>query len=221
MRKGWLTVAVVSVFGLGWSAGQVFSQDAPAPKKEEPAKEGEKPAGGPSQEEMDAWMKYMTPGEQHKKLAAQEGEWTVATKMWMDPKAPPTDGTGTAKIRMIFGGRYQVMEYSGSFMGMPFEGMGIAGYDNASKEHVSVWVDSMSTGMMPSKGTADASGKVTSVGEFVNPMGQVEKMRMVMTPGDKDSFRLEGFVKSAKNPEEAKCMELNYTRKGGAVATPK
>jgi hypothetical protein len=221
MRKGWLTVAVVSVFGLGWSAGQVFSQDAPAPKKEEPAKEGEKPAAGPSQEEMEAWMKYMTPGEQHKKMAAMDGEWTVASKMWMDPKAPPTDGTGTAKFRMILGGRYQVQEYSGNFMGMPFDGMGISGFDNASKEHVSCWIDSMSTGMMASKGTEDASGKVTLNGEFVNPTGQVEKMRMVMVHVDKDNFRLEAFVKSPKSPEEVKCMELNYTRKGGAVSTPK
>lgn len=34
---------------------------------------------------------------------------------------------------MIFGGRYQLSNYKGNFMGMPFEGMSIMGYDNAKK----------------------------------------------------------------------------------------
>ncbi len=33
-------------------------------------------------------------------------------------------------------------------MGMPFEGMGIDGYDNLAKQYVSTWVDNMGTGIM-------------------------------------------------------------------------
>ena len=39
-----------------------------------------------SETEMKAWMEYMTPGDMHKLLAQQEGEWTTESKMWMvDP----------------------------------------------------------------------------------------------------------------------------------------
>jgi len=37
-------------------------------------------------------------------------------------------------------------------MGMPFEGMGLDGYDNASKEYISIWIDNMGTGIMYMKG---------------------------------------------------------------------
>jgi hypothetical protein len=34
---------------------------------------------------MDAMMKAMVPGENHKLLASLSGNWTFAQKMWMDP----------------------------------------------------------------------------------------------------------------------------------------
>ena len=42
---------------------------------------------------------------------------------------------------------------------MPFEGMGIVGYDNLLKKFVSVWIDNMGTGLMPGTGTYDAATK--------------------------------------------------------------
>src|SRR5689334_15924307 len=125
-RTAWMAMAMV--FGLGWTANRVFSQDAggegkkPAEEKKEQTPE-EKAA-------MEAWMKSMTPGEQHKKLAAQDGEWTSAGKMWEKADAPPVEFTGTAKFHMILGGRYQVQEVSSVMMGMPFQGQGLTGYDN-------------------------------------------------------------------------------------------
>jgi hypothetical protein len=38
---------------------------------------------------MDAWMKYMTPGEPHKKLDAMIGTWDAKVTSWMAPGAPP------------------------------------------------------------------------------------------------------------------------------------
>jgi hypothetical protein len=52
----------------------------------------------------------------------------------------------TCTNTMILGGRYQQSMIKGNMMGMPFEGMGLLGYDNAQKLFYSTWVDNMGTG---------------------------------------------------------------------------
>lgn len=211
-----VVAASLVVFGLGWTAGQVFSQDGgmggapPAGGKQEP-----KPAPqGPTAEEMAAWEKAMTPGEQHKKMAAREGTWDTTGKFWMAPDAPPTESKGVAKFKMVLGGRYEMQEYNGEMMGAPFQGIGIAGYDNVKKKHFSTWIDSMGTGMMVLEGTADEKGVVTIAGTMVDPAtGKDCKVRMVTAEKDKDSIQFEMFVDDGKGKGEAKCMELNYTRR--------
>ena len=60
---------------------------------------------------------------------------------------------------MLLGGRYLQQEYAGEMMGSPFAGINIIGYDNHTKKYVSVWMDSMSTGIYHFVGTASADGK--------------------------------------------------------------
>ena len=210
MMKGWLAVATVAVFGLGWTSGQVFSQDMGGEEKKDG---GAAPAGGPTPEEMEAMMKAATPGEPHKKLTTLSGDWTCKGKMWMDPKAPPTESVGGAKGRMIYDGRYLVQDITGDFMGMPFEGMSIVGYDNTTKEYVGAFVCNMATGIMVSKGKESPDGTITFTGECVNPMGQKESFREVMTFKDKDTVESVMYMKTPKFPEEVKSMEWTYSRK--------
>src|SRR5512147_885868 len=73
---------------------------------------------------MDAWMKAATPGEPHKKLEAMAGSWSVKSKMWAAPGAPPEEGDGTSENTMILGGRWLQQRFQGTAMGMPFEGVG-------------------------------------------------------------------------------------------------
>jgi len=210
MRKRWIVLATAAVFGLGWASGQVFSQDMGG---------GEKPAGGeaapgtPTPEEMAAWTKAATPGEPHRKLAEMEGDWEFKGSCWMAPDAPAMEHTGTARLRMVYGGRYQLQEFGGTFMGMPIEGMGILGYDNTLKEYCGAWISSMSTSVMTSRGTADASGAISMSGECINPMGQKESYREVFTVKDKDTMESVMYMKTPKHPEEYRFMVLTYTRK--------
>jgi len=211
MRKGWLAFAAVGLVGLGFTAGRVMSQDMGGGEK--------KPEGGagehqPTPEEMEAWMKYMTPGPEHQQMAAAAGEWNAAVKMWMGgPTAPATESTGTAKFRMIFGGRYQIQEFNGSMMGMPFEGMSLSGFDNALKEHFGTWVDSMGTGIMLAKGKADDKGIVTCSGTMTDPRGLAYEIREVFTHKDKDTMVFEMYIKGQEYKDEFRMMEITYTRK--------
>jgi hypothetical protein len=177
------------------------------------AQEGEAP-GMPSPEEMAAWQKAMTPGEHHQHLAALEGSWVAKTMMWMDPAAPPTTSEGKAEWRMTMGGRYLVHKFKGEFMGTPFEGMGIVGYDNVLGKYVSTWMDTMGTGMLIETGSCDGEGKVfKSSGEYANAMtGEMEAMRSVHTIESADRNVLEMFG-SGEDGKEFKMMEIVYTRK--------
>lgn len=163
---------------------------------------------------MKAWNDYMTPGEQHKMLASQNGKWEGKVTMWMTPGAPPTKSKGTVVNRMILGGRYQEGTFTGTFNGMPFEGKSIVGYDNAKKVFISSWIDNMGTGIMTVEGPWDAATKsITFTGEMHDPMtGKKCKLREIMTFVDDKTQKMEMYNTMPGTPEY-KSMEIVYTRK--------
>ena len=127
-------------------------------------------------EQMNKWMEYMTPGTMHEQLATTEGEWKTISKWWMDPASnEPMQSEGTATFEMILGGRYQKSYHSGEVMGMPMEGINILGYDNATKEFTSIWIDNMGTGTAVAKGRYDEdSNSIIMNGTMVDPMTEKE-----------------------------------------------
>jgi hypothetical protein len=203
-KTNYAWLSAVAALGLGWSANHAFSQD----------RAGEKKIGGPTPEQMKAWMESVTPGEPHKKLEAQAGSYTVQGRTWMDPKAPAMEMKGTASIQMILGGRYQVLEFQGDSMDMPFEGSGLTGFDNVSKEYFSTWIDNMRTGIVHYRGKADDKGVVTLTCEVDDPMNPSvkNKCRQVLRSTDRDHFSTETWMKRA-NAEEFKAAELSFTRR--------
>jgi hypothetical protein len=163
---------------------------------------------------MEAWAKHGTPGEGHKKLEPLVGVWTSTGKCWMDPSAPPSDVTGENVRTWILGGRFLQDKITGQIPGMPaFEGIGILGYDNATKRYHGYWIDNMSTSQMTSTGSFDASGKVlTTYGECFDPAtGQKSKCRDVTTIISQDEHKAEMY--KTENGKEIKCMELHFKRK--------
>jgi hypothetical protein len=203
MRTRIALLSAVAVFAIGWSAGRVLSQDAAGEKKAPDAHAGD----------MSDQMPKL--GEEHKKLVAQVGEYTVKGKFWMDPKGEPMETNGKATFTMILGGHYQVQDYEADFMGSPYQGHGIAGYDVNAKEYFSTWIDSMSTGVLYARGKIDEKGTVTCLGEMADPMNPTSKckFREVSKAPEKDSFTFEMWMSNSMHPEEFKCFELTYTRK--------
>lgn len=106
---------------------------------------------------MEKWAAYATPNENHKVLEQLVGTYDHTMRMWMTPGATPEKSSGTTVSKWIMGGRFVEGTVSGTTMGQPFEGRNIIGYDNEAKEYVGVWIDSMATGMMHSKGKYNAA----------------------------------------------------------------
>ena len=144
------------------------------------------------------------------------GKWDFETKTWMSgPDGEPMVSPGVCEMKLIFDGRYLLSTVKGTWMGMPFEGMGIDGYDNLRQEYTSVWIDSMGTGIMTMTGHADASGKVISYEGTMSDPGTGEKHKKCSTVirlESKDRIVMEMYDKVGTK-DEYKMMEITYTRK--------
>lgn len=163
--------------------------------------------------EQKAWNDYMTPGNVHQMLAKSSGVWNEELTMWMEPGAEPTKSTATAVNKMILGGRYQHSTHMGTVMEMPFEGIGITGYDNAKKMLVSTWIDNMGTGIMYSEGKWDDASKTAEfIGTAIDPVsGKELKIRQIMKHVDDNTEVMEMYT--TRDGKEFKSMEIKMTRK--------
>jgi len=198
-------LAVLFVCAAALAVGTASAQDKPA--QQPPAMSAEQQAM------MAAFEKAMTPGPEHKMLEAMAGEWTYTSKMWMDPAAPPMESSGTSSFKSILGGRYVQHKHHGTAMGMPFEGMGINGYDNLKKKFVSTWIDNMSTMIMYMSGTFDPASKTfTYTGDVDDVMtGKPVKVRETLHAPDADSAVMEWY--EMRGGKEVRTMEITYKRK--------
>ena len=172
-----------------------------------------KPAVDPAMAaQMEAWMKIGAPGAQHQKLQELAGKFDAEITAQMAPEAPADKSKGTETREALFGGRYLKCDYNGSFMGMPFNGMAVWGYDNQKQKYVMSWIDSMSTMIMMSEGSADEAGKtITYKTECEDPVSK-QKIpgRQVLIIEDADHQTFEGY--QTKDGKEAKVMTIKYTR---------
>ena len=161
-----------------------------------------------------AWMAYMTPSAIHKMIAKFNGEWKEDLTMWMTPGAPPTKSTSTCTNKMILNGLYQESIHTGNFNGMPFEGRGTMGYDNAKKIFVSTWIDNMGSGISYMEGNYDEASKtLTMKGKMVDPTtGKEMQVRQVCKMIDDDNQLVEMYNTGADG-KEFKSMEIKLTRK--------
>ncbi|MGW8390389.1 DUF1579 domain-containing protein [Pseudoduganella sp. HUAS MS19] len=176
------------------------------------APEKKKAAAPPDEKAaMEAMNKAATPNEAHKKLEALAGKFTVKSKMWMDPSKPPEESDGSAERKWIMGNRYLQESYQGKFMGQPFDGMGVQGYDNVTKKYFGSWIDSFSTGMTLARGTMNGN-TIKYKGMMSDPMmGKEVPYTMSMAITDNDHHKLEMWG-PGPNGKDMKWMEMNYTR---------
>ncbi len=193
------------------------SKPAPAPKQP-PKVTSTAPVGDISlsaqlsDETINVWMAYMTPGKMHSMLSSFNGEWKEEVTFWMSPDAPPSNSSSKCTNQMIMDNRYQESVHIGTMNGMPFEGRGYLGYDNAKKVFVSTWFDNMGTGIMSMQGNWDEkTGTIHFSGTSVDPMtGKDMNVREELKIIDSNNQFLEMFM--TQNGKEFKSMEIKSNR---------
>ena len=166
-----------------------------------------------SQEEA-AWMKYMTPGAMHANLAKSNGMWMEELTMWMGPGVPEVKSKATAMNKMIMGGRYQQSMHRGTINEMPFEGMGIVGYDNIKEKFLSTWIDNMGTGIMYMEGTwNEAEKSIEFTGTAVDAMsGKELPVREVYKIIDDNTHEMDMYM-TGVDGKEFKSLNIKMTKK--------
>jgi hypothetical protein len=180
--------------------------------------------GQPSQAEMMAkMMEMMKLNDNHKLLGDLAGTWNYKVKFWMnpDPKAPPSESSGISVTKAIMGGRYYTTDVNGmmkmpgadgKMKDVPFKGMAFDGYDNVKQKFLNSWIDNMGTGILMAEGTYDAATKTfTYTAEMEMMPGMKQKVREMVKIVDKDHHTFEYY--EDRGGQEAKTMEINYTRK--------
>lgn len=168
------------------------------------------PEGG-GMEDMAAWEALAKPGPEHAELMKDVGTWTVTSKMWMQPGAPPTESSGKAVFTPALGGRFVRQEFEGELMGQKFLGTGLSGYNNATKKYESVWMDTWGTGILVMNGTVKVPGKSWEyTGSYSGPGARELKSRYVITRVDDNTTTMEMWNDIGQG--EMKAMELTYTR---------
>ena len=165
--------------------------------------------------EMAAWMKYASPGENHRHLDVFEGSWDISGKYRMAPNAPWIESKSTSKSEWVLDGRFLLTHVEGQgMMGGTFKGIGIMGYDNLKEKYVSVWMDNMGTMIMSAEGEGDESGKVFNLsGKFDDPAGGEKRTYRAVTRVVNDDKIVDEMYASDQDGNEFKNMELIYTRK--------
>jgi hypothetical protein len=164
-------------------------------------------------EESKAYAEYMTPGPTQQMMAKSAGTWTGTVTMWAKEGAIPTTTVREATNTMILGGRYLQSLNKGSMMGMPFEGIGITGYDNSKKVFASSWIDNMGTGMIFMEGTWDAATNSMKLsGMATDPLtGKDAPIRETLKFVDDNHQVMEMYF--TDKGKEFKGMEIMYTKK--------
>lgn len=161
---------------------------------------------------MAAMMELAQPGAEHAAFDDHVGTWKTAMKSYWEPGGEPMLVQGTSVIETIMGGRYMVETFTADFMGMPFEGRLIHGYDNLADEYWSIWFDNMSTWPSFSTGQMDADGTLEMSGTMKDaqtPNGRPSRSVITTLPGGGQHFTMYDVTPEG---DEFVVMEIDYTK---------
>ena len=141
--------------------------------------------------------------EHHAVLEKYVGKWTAATSMM------GAESTGEETNAMI-GDLWCTTHFAGDFMGTPFEGMGIVGYDPEKQKYVMSWCDSMTAVMTMGEGTYDKEKDVMTMQVLDPNTKQMGTHINEFVDEDTRIFRMVGPVPGSDAPMEL--MKIVYKR---------
>lgn len=163
-------------------------------------------------EMMAQWQAAMSPSAGHARLMPMVGTWRAKTTFTMAPGAPPQVHGGTSVHRMVLGGRYLEQSYKGVSMGMPFEGIGYTGYDNAQQRYVGTWMDTFGTGVMTAVGVGKPTDeRIDTVAEAIEPSGQKRVFENVVRIQNHGRHSYEMWT-NGPNGKSFRMMLIEYER---------
>lgn len=165
-----------------------------------------------AQEALDFYIENAKPVAEHQRLAELAGTWDVTTKMWFDPTGAPKVSTGTARGKLILGGRFLALE-STVKGDVPTESLTIFGFDRRTSDYTLVGYDDLGTYYITAAGRHDDARKgVVLHGSYEQPpSGQLQKYHFVWTRPAANEHLLTLYF--SNNGKDALVAESRFTRK--------
>ncbi len=155
------------------------------------------------------------PANKHEFLAQHIGEWTGTMRSWPRPGSPPVESECTMTVSSMLEGRFIRVETSGDIPGIgPFVGLGIHGYDNATRRFQGSWIDSLHSGVLTGTGELDAdAGTLTWTITFLSPLTkQPTTLRRIERRTGKDAMTVEFFRLNPETDAANRVLEMTLTR---------
>lgn len=151
-------------------------------------------------------------GPQHEKLKALAGTWNLQFKHRSGPDAQWRTENGTATCKVAVGGRYLVEELKCTYNGAPYEGVRVHGFDNLEGTYFNIWMDTLGTWPVHSRGATDESDVLVYHGRWKDtetPAGR--PFRTVVRRDGEEKWQLELY--DTIDDAEVKVLEATYTRR--------
>jgi len=152
------------------------------------------------------------PGKHHQHLKLMAGTWDVKSKMYMVP-GQVMEGIFVEVARIQPGGFWLISNFDGKFMGMPFHGHSVLGYEAHKKQYTGNWVDSLASVMVHSTGYCKMNGKLSVMtGKGYDPMKKRNvTMKQITEIKDANTKIFKMFDVQGK--KETLIMEAIYKRR--------
>jgi hypothetical protein len=127
----------------------------------------------------------------------------------------PVTNAAKATVKLS-GGRWLVSDFDGSFMGGPFIGHEVIGYDPVAKKYLLNWVDSMATSFSTGEGLYNPQSKTLTltVSGRDDATGKMATWRQVDIWKDADHHDWTLRAISPKDAKEQVQMTIRYRRQG-------
>lgn len=160
------------------------------------------------------WASLSKPGASHQLLDVFAGAWDVKITFWSGPKAGPQDSRGTSLLTWILGNRFLKEDFSGDVLGEGYQGLGLMGYDAASRRFTTVWLDSLNTAMAVQKGKyLPDTNSFELAGEVYDPLlGRSKTTRTQIHISSPDSYTVT-MTDTDPSGRDFKSLEIVYTRR--------
>ena len=146
-------------------------------------------------------------------MAAIAGDWDIDGKMFMGPA--PTPFKASVKAHMIMKGTYLQEDWTSDFMG-GFEGRVVTSMDPVTKEYVSIWIDSMSAGVISIMRGSEKDGVLTLTGKNSNAQAGAQIDGKIVIKIDGPDKQTHTHYATLPGAGEKKMMEFIYNRKKAA-----
>ncbi|MCC5787323.1 MAG: DUF1579 family protein [Phycisphaerales bacterium] len=161
---------------------------------------------------MAAWQQANAKGEHHEHLKAFIGSFDVKVSFQMLPDTEVYESEGESEGEWILDGRFVRSTFKGESFGVPFTGISMTGYANATGKYQTVWMDSMGNSMQYMEGTCRGGRVFTYTGTETDPMTrQTHQYRDVLTVHGHDRHTFERFYVDGEM--EHRGLWIEYTRK--------